>query len=428
MNVPGDVATINQACQQLIAKFQAADGNDDNNYVVAVAYVPPASTSLDAIQMYWNQPTGKEPYPQNSAFAIGSVTKTFTASLLGYGDAVSTAFAFNTDSAVFRMNAFLPPYLGAEAELSPWVQNMSLRMLAQHMSGFFDNLPDPDGQTWGQALFNGTALSATPESLLEFWQEYPGIYGSQQAAAAGTYPDSYPPGSCWQYSDMGFVTLGYALVTGFSWLAESLGIDSSEYPTLLGSLITEPLNMAETFCGEPPKVNPTDNMVAYFNGTSVKGGTYAAPDIKQTATNLGAWVFYNLYPAYNSVPPLLTTALQHATTPFDPRIQCTAGDVPACLPCLSSDGGWGPNSMGLAWQASELTPGQSSPQLMSKNGGSSTGGCSTWVGLIPDGEAGPMGLAIVANGWWNDDNKDIHVSVDGTGLTLLQYLYEHPNG
>jgi CubicO group peptidase (beta-lactamase class C family) len=418
---------IDDECKALIRELQNPPNGppNDNNYVVAVAYLPPGARSPQDARIYWTQPEGAEPYSQNSAFAIASVTKTFTATLLGYGDACSTDFAHNSDSGQYQMNTFLKPYLNTGTNLSPWVQNMSLRMLAQHMSGFFDNLPDgkppfPDGSAWGSALFNGTALNP-PTSLLEFFEHYPSIGANE---SDGTYPGSYPPGSCWQYSDMGFVTLGYALVMGFKPLVQSLGISSSEYPALLGELITKWLSMSETFAGQqPPNPNPTVNLPAFFNGKVVKGGSYAAPDIKTTVRDIGNWVYYNLYPDTIVEQPYLGAGLRYATTPFDPRIQCTPGDVPACLPCVASSGQWGPPSMGLAWQASELSSEPQSPQLIWKNGGSSTGGCSTWVGLIPNGEPSPIGLAIMANGWWKEQTNDIHVSVDKTGLCLLQHLY-----
>jgi hypothetical protein len=75
-----------------------------------------------------------------------------------------------------------------------------------------------------------------------------------------------------------------------------------------------------------------------------------------------------------------------------------------------------PANMGLAWQ---LEPGP--PQIIWKDGRSTRAGCSCWVGFTPSGPGQePLGIAILVNGFWNNDNPAI--LADNHGPSMLKEI------
>ncbi len=75
-----------------------------------------------------------------------------------------------------------------------------------------------------------------------------------------------------------------------------------------------------------------------------------------------------------------------------------------------------PAQMGLAWQ---VEPGP--PQIIWKDGLTSAGGCSCWIGLTASGPTQePLGIAILVNGYWNKD--DPPVLADNHGPSTLKQI------
>ncbi len=154
------------------------------NYGVAVAFAYP-NHQFNRFYMYGTV-AEQTPPTARTIFSIGSVTKTFTAALFANG--VSTRpDCFDWDAGLKR---YLGGYLGTTGELSATMQQITPRMLAQHTSGLARETTGPQD---GEGLFRKSP-SAAPSSLVDLWQTHTGPQ----------------PGSCWVYSNLGFVTLGWS--------------------------------------------------------------------------------------------------------------------------------------------------------------------------------------------------------------------------
>jgi beta-lactamase class C len=398
---------IHKATGNLINDLSSPLGND-NEYVVAVALVPPPDHDhLDCL--YINPQGAVQP---NTSFAIGSLTKTFTATLLAYAATEDPGqFSYNSDDEQYRMGSFLPPFGGPG--VSPLISAMSLRMLSQHMAGFFDSMPQLEGdEDWGSVLFQGKNPHFPPPTLTDFWAFYP------EKPGGGQY-DHWTPGTCWNYSDMGFVTLGYALIS--QWPGSA-----TNYSDLLQIITGAPGQgaMPSTYTAWPPKdENPPPHppvVQGFYNVESAPATD--APDIKSSIQDMWTWMNMNLHPL--QVPDsTLHTALTAATTMFHPY-------PPTQPPTPCAAGGESPLVMGLAWQPGKLFPGLlGSPDIVWKDGGSSTGGCSSWIGMLFE-SPGPMGIAILANGWWDTSDTgtelppNLDIVVDNYGHNILSRIAE----
>lgn len=72
--------------------------------------------------------------------------------------------------------------------------------------------------------------------------------------------------------------------------------------------------------------------------------------------------------------------------------------------------------MALAWQ---VQPGP--PQIIWKDGLTSLGGCSCWIGMTPAGPTQePLGIAVLVNGYWNKD--DPKALADAYGQAMLKQI------
>jgi len=73
----------------------------------------------------------------------------------------------------------------------------------------------------------------------------------------------------------------------------------------------------------------------------------------------------------------------------------------------------GPANMGLAW---DVRPG--TPQIIWKNGLTSLGGCSCWVGMtMASATHEPLGIAVLLNGCWNKTQPNL--VADNAGIAML---------
>jgi beta-lactamase class C len=252
------------------------------------------------------------------------------------------------------------------------MRRITPRMLAQHTSG----LPrESTGPQDGVGLFL-TDPSAPPPRLVDVWRTH----------------DGPPPGSCWVYSNLGFVTLGYAAVTGYG----RAGAGTS-YAGILRDQITGPLNMPDTVTVVP---DGAPLARAYPNGREVSAG--AASDIKSSAADMHTWLLAQLG-AVNG-PPTLMTSLATTTRPAPLSVD------------ICGETKRGPAHMGLAWQ---VEPG--TPQIIWKDGLTSLGGCSCWIGFTPPGpDQEPLGIAVLVNGYW--DKREPAVLADSHGPELLRQI------
>jgi CubicO group peptidase (beta-lactamase class C family) len=213
---------------------------------------------------------------------------------------------------------------------------------------------------------NSTKAPAPPptnSAIYKFWSNwYP-------TDPINNYCKSCVPGSCWQYSDVGFVSLGFA-VAGLN------------YNSLLNTKITGPLLMNDTAIVPPPGATVAQG---YNFDTKTKKPVQApgaSTDLKSPATDMIKWLRAQLYPSEVKDSALgdaigRTQQIHFRRTEDCPSTQHLAFD------------------MGLAWQFYDGTmlnlPGE---RVWTKNGASGMGGMSCWVAFLP---ARKLGIAVLTN-------------------------------
>jgi CubicO group peptidase (beta-lactamase class C family) len=335
------------------------------DYAVAVAFAYP-NHQFNPFYMYGTV-AEKTPPTSRTIFAIGSITKTFTAALFANGVSMRPD-CFDWDAGLKR---YLSGYLGNTGDLSPTMQQITPRMLARHTSG----LPDSTSPQDGVGLFLKNP-SAAPPRLVDVWRTH----------------NSPQPGSCWTYSNLGFVTLGFAAVSAYG----SAGAGAS-YAGLLRDQITGPLNMPDTVTVVPDGA-PLGR--AHPNDGDVSSGS--ASDINFSAADMHTWLLAQLG-AVNG-PSTLMKGLATTTQPAPLSVG------------ICGKPHRGPADMGLAWQ---VEPGP--PQIIWKDGLTSLGGCSCWIGFTPPAHSQePLGIAILVNGYWDKD--DPPVLADNHGPSILRQI------
>lgn len=336
------------------------------NYGAAVAFAYPHH-QFNPFYMYGTV-AEKTPPTERTIFGIASITKTLTAGLFANGVAARPD-CFDWDAGLQR---YLDEYLGGG--LSPTVQQITPRMLAQHTSGLARQAQGPQD---GVGLFQKDPSTVAP-GVLRVWR----THGGPQ------------PGSCWLYSNLGYFTLGFAAVSAYS---RAAGGSALSYRRLLRDQITGPLNMPDTVTVVPDGA-PVAR--AHPNGGAVSAGD--APDIKSSAADMHTWLLAHLDAV--SGPPNLMEGLASTTRP-------TPLSVDVCGQTTR-----GPAHMGLAWQ---MEPGP--PQIIWKDGLTSVGGCASWIGFTPPGPSQqPLGIAILVNGYWNKDKPA--VLPDNHGPAMLKEI------
>jgi CubicO group peptidase (beta-lactamase class C family) len=372
----------------LMDSLRSRTNRAGENYGVAVAFAAP-NYALDPFYFLGDHewtPT------KDSIFAIGSVTKTFTATLFANG------VARWPDS--FDWQCGLEPYLrgylgGMNQKLSRVMQEMNPAMLARHMSG----LPKPTGDSQdGVGLFQTCPAATPPDSLRHRWENY---------------TQSYQPGSCWQYSNLGFITLGFAALAayGYGGLAAGQPTDIPFpgvcYPDVLKEYITDPLKMSSTMTIVP---DGAPVVIGYPNNGTVSAAD--ASDIKASTKDMHTWMMAHLQP-----PPdlneYLTAALRSTVAASSLR------DLYPLYEGADCSGATGPALMGLSWDVKPLHPKvPGTPNVIWKNGLTELGGCACWVGMIFEPE--PMGIAVLVNAYFDDTKQNI--VPDPYGLTMLRKI------
>jgi beta-lactamase class C len=273
----------------------------------------------------------------DTIFELGSVTKVFTSTLLG----------FSPDMLDEPLSKHLPVRVS-----NPQLDAVKLKYLATHTSGFPRNAPGKEG-SGGQYLFNDK-MPPEDSELVSLWSNWKPDSPGNPCAPCDV-------GTCWQYSNVGFVTLGYAVA----------GLD---YNTELRDKVTDPLGMKATGA-----IIPDGAAVALGYLKDGCSATVTAADLKSSGADMLTWIKANL--GALKMPDSLGAALGEThKTWFKKSQQCSK------VPAIRFD-------MGLAWQIHTL--GKSSYMMWIKDGESGSGDQSCWMGFIPEKQ---IGVAVLTNG------------------------------
>lgn len=267
-----------------------------------------------------------------TAFCIGSITKLFTATMLA--SQVVAGKVQPSDS----VTDYLPVRLTCEPSCD--LTRVQLWQLATHTSG----MPDA-------AVPSGLFLDQPPsEAIQEFWHNF----------NPPCQEHTVQPGT-WQYSDSGFVTLGFAMV------GRPGPPDGRGYTQILADLVTGPLNMSNTTTLDKLERQGTPIATGYINDT--EPDKTPGSDLYSTTDDMLKWINASLGSGTSSVITELSQAiaLTQQTWYVSPQPH--------------------QSNMGLAWQLEK-----GGNQVIWKNG--AAGGYTAWIGLLPSQK---LGLAMITN-------------------------------
>jgi beta-lactamase class C len=281
-------------------------------------------------------------------FGIGSNTKVFTSTILAYecvGDSPSKKL---TDPVV----NYLPAQVGKQGHT---IKEVTLVELATHTSSFPDSA--------GKAEAENTLFFDKPPShaQIEWWIDWnnTGSPSTHNACVGKT------PGTCYNYSDWGFITLGFAV-------AGSNGLAGQQYTDLLAKYVTKPLGLSHTGAHEVPSVK------GYLKNGKVS--PKLPTDLRSNAPDLLRFLEAMLA-KLSGVPAPLQRALD-----FTQKVHWKGAKY-----------GFPHTNVGLAWQL-PVSPGK--PQLIWKNG--EAAGFTSFMGMIP---ARDLAVAILTNSEAADPTK-----------------------
>lgn len=314
----------------------------------------------------------------DTVFEIGSVTKVFTSTLLAF--AVKAGVGTLDDDVGYWLNfqhKFSPDHIGS-AVLDP----LQLIRFATHTSGMPEQ---PDNLTdYSKQLFADEPPSA---DLIKWWDRY------------DIAPTLWP--GCWQYSNIGFVTLGFAVTQMFS--------NEPGYNAILAKYITGPLGMTQTGAVVDPTSQAAKGCIGswsknsqppppiVFDGNTPTGGS--AFDLKSTGNDMLKFVAAQVAPQGDLAPAILLT-------------QQPQGTFPECGTTNSV-------TMGLAWQITKTKQGQT---VLMKNGATSKGGFEAIVIVVPELRCG---VAVLSNQYF--DSSGVHPADVGPGSAAHQIIAQlHP--
>jgi CubicO group peptidase (beta-lactamase class C family) len=281
-------------------------------------------------------------------FELGSVTKVFTATMLALQSSI--------------LDDSLSKHLRVKIN-NPSVEQVTLKQLATHTAGFSENVPTKfggEGKDGAIYRFHDQYPPAN-SALVNFWNQW---------KPTDNLGDNYcwpcQVGTCWQYSNVGFVTLGYAVA-------------NDQYNTQLTAQITGPqqLNMPSTGALPPSGAKLAQGYMK--DGNKAPG---EAADLKSNALDMLTWLKAQLISI--AMPnPLKTAILISQDTFFTSASQCRQSGHPIGF------------DMGLGWQIRTLQVQGTNQNLYTKDGASGLGGQSCWVGFVPSQN---VGVAVLTNG------------------------------
>jgi len=272
-------------------------------------------------------------------FGIGSNTKVFTATMLAYECGGKAPSKNLTD----RVVKYLPHSVRRHGHS---IKEVTLVDLATHTASF----PDSVGAEADNTLFFDKPPSAAQIAWWTNWKNT-GSPSSHDLCVGKT------PGTCYNYSDWGFITLGFAV-------SNANEVAGETYTDLLARYVTKPLGLGSTGAHE----------ILSVKGHEKDGKISAKPptDLRSNAPDLLRFLKANLG-KLRHVSPELQAAL-HLTQEVHWR-GAQYGDPHT--------------NVGLAWQ---LPVARGKPQLIWKNG--EAGGFTSFMGMIP---AKTLAVAILTN-------------------------------
>lgn len=287
----------------------------------------------------------------DTVFEIGSVTKVFTSTLLAV--VAHAGGAFLTDTIGYRLNFnhnFSPNPVG-----SPTLDAIELVQFATHTSG----MPDQPHRLkdYSQQLF---ADEIPSPAVIDWWKNY-------------KKPPPNP--ACYQYSNIGFVTLGFAVTQMFP---DNQG---HNYNEMLAQRVTGPLGMTRTGANVAPPA--ATGCIGHWSKSTVPPHPIVFE--RNVATNNTA---FDLKTTGNDMLIFLAAQLAAPNGPVGPPIAMTQqvqGKYPICVKPNQSV------TMGLAWQITQDTQGN---KVFAKNGATSQGGFEAVVIFVPDLQCG---VAVLSN-------------------------------
>jgi beta-lactamase class C len=298
----------------------------------------------------------KDPFLQagpDVIFELGSVTKVFTSTLLAVQVLGSSSYSLDDP-----LSKHLPVSIN-----NPWVEQVTLKQLATHTAGFSEDVPvkfGGEGKDGAIYLFHDELPSAN-SALMNFWNQW---NPTDQLGENYCWPCTV--GTCWQYSNVGFVTLGYAVA-------------GNQYNTQLVAQITgaQQLNMPST--GALPPAGAKLAQGYNKDGTKARG---EAADLKSNADDMLIWLKAQL--GLVKMPSLLSKAiLATQDTFFTADQQCPQSGHPIKM------------NMGLGWQIHTLQIQGASQNVYVKDGASGLGKQSCFVCYVPSQN---VGCAVLTNG------------------------------
>ncbi len=293
-------------------------------------------------------------------FGMGSVTKVFTSILL------QSAVNAKTMNLTDFVTKYLPTEVG---EKGTDISSVTLQDLATHTAG----MPDEGGSQPGVTLF---ADEPPSQDLIQWWE----AFRAQPAI-----------GTCWRYSSIGFVTLGYAVG----------GYQPNQYNQQLADVITTPLNMphtASSVSGETVaqgyEGNPENTKIVH----------QMPADLKSNAADMQTFLNACVFPDQSNS---LGAAILDTQKSLYKGNNCDGNQSPLKF------------QMGLAWQIFEMTSGGNNYQLLAKDG--AAGGYDAWIGVIPS----LTGVVLLSN---KQMVKTPTPNIGGTGRSILQQILDAVNG
>lgn len=208
--VPAEISTRSavSAFDRFVDSVALAYSRKGNTHALAIGIINDGKTSS---YYYGETEKGNKQLPdENTLFEIGSITKTFTATLLAY-------FA---EQQLLNLADPITKYLPDSLAENSYLQKITLRHLANHTSG----LPQLPGN-------RDTVASAQPLASYEdaYSREYLYTY-------LNTYKADTPPDSVYRYSDLGYGLLGDILST----------VSGKPYSELIQEIISTPLELKNT--------------------------------------------------------------------------------------------------------------------------------------------------------------------------------------
>ncbi|WP_342710947.1 serine hydrolase domain-containing protein [Bradyrhizobium sp. B124] len=326
---------------------------------------------------------GSSPTPfavtTDTVFEIGSVTKVFTSTLLAVA---VKAGGPSLDDAI-------GPYLNAGHNLSPnpigtpVLDAIQLVQFATHTSG----MPEQpgDGLTgYSQQLFADQPPSS---ELVAWWNQY-----------------DTPPPRCWQYSNIGFVTLGFAVT-------QMYGKDPGHnYNEILAEYVTGPLGMKQTGAVLNSSWKIAQGCIGHWSKSSVP--PYSIVFDRNTPTGGTA---FDLKSTGDDMLRFLAAQIAAPKGPLGSQIALTQqnqGTFPVC-------GQKNSVTMGLGWQ---ITTDQQGHTVFTKNGATSKGGFEAIVIVVPELQCG---VAMLSNQYF--DASGVHPAGMAPGSTALKIISQlHP--